>query len=109
MFGEFELSHTAGVQAYAIDPVAWGGGSHLRYDGDVGITLSDEPQLLAVNLVRSNGSWALNGHIWSTCSPSLTCPQWRNTLLPLGDRPFPRGGESRSWRHPRIRQRNPTV
>ena len=32
------------------------------YDGTTGVTLSDEPQLLAVNLVRSNGSPALTGH-----------------------------------------------
>ena len=30
-------------------------GFHLFYDGTVGVTLSDEPQLLEVNLVRSNG------------------------------------------------------
>ena len=37
-------------------------GFHLLYDGTVGVTLSDEPQLLEVNLVRSNGSPALAGH-----------------------------------------------
>ena len=47
------------MRAYAINPVASGGDFHLRYDGAVGVTLSDEPQLLAVNLVRSNGSQAL--------------------------------------------------
>ena len=59
-----ELSHNdpAGVRAYAIDSVASGGGFHLRYDGAVGVTLSDEPQLLAVDLIHSNGSQALNGH-----------------------------------------------
>ena len=64
IFGELELSHhpSAGVRAYAINPVASGGGFHLRYDGTVGVTLSDELQLLAVNLVRSNGSEALTGH-----------------------------------------------
>ena len=64
MFGELELFHhgPAGVRAYTIDPVASGGDFHLRYDGAVGLTLSDEPQLLAVNLVRSNGSQALTGH-----------------------------------------------
>ena len=64
IFGELELSHhaPAGMRAYAITPVASGGGFHLRYDGTVGVTLSDEPQLLAVNLVRSNGSQALTKH-----------------------------------------------
>ena len=32
------------------------------YDSAVGVTLSDEPKLLAVNVVRSNGSQALTGH-----------------------------------------------
>ena len=64
IFIELELSHhaPAGVRAYAVDPVASGGGIHLRYDGAVGVTLSDEPQVLAVNVDRSNGSQALTGH-----------------------------------------------
>ena len=72
MFGELELSHHApvGVPAYAINSVAPGEGFCFRYGGALGITLSHEPQLLAVNLVRSNGSPALAGHIWSSCFPS---------------------------------------
>ena len=64
VFGELTLSHhaTTGVSAYAIDPTATGGGFHLLYDGTVGVTFSDEPQLLEVNLVCSNGSPALTGH-----------------------------------------------
>ena len=64
LFGELELSHhtPSGVRAHTINPVACGGGFHLRYDGAVGVTSSDEPQLLAVNSVRSNGSQALIGH-----------------------------------------------
>ena len=50
------------MRAYANYPVASSGGFHLRYDGTVGVTLSDELQLLAVDLVRSNGSQALTGH-----------------------------------------------
>ena len=67
VFGELTLSHHAatGVFAYAIDPIAAGGGFHLLYDGIVGVTLSDEAQLLEVNLVRSNGSPALTGHYLS--------------------------------------------
>ena len=63
-FGELNLSHhaTTGVPAYAIDPIAADNGFHLLYDGTVGVTLSDQPQLLEVNLVRSNGSPALTGH-----------------------------------------------
>ena len=65
VFGELTLSHhaTTGVSAYAIDPTATNGGFHLFYDGTVGVTLSDEPQLLEVNLVRSNGLPALTGHL----------------------------------------------
>ena len=57
------MSHhaTTGVSAYAIDPTATDGGFHLLYDGAVSVTLSDEPQLLEVNLVRSNGSPTLTG------------------------------------------------
>ena len=64
VFGELTLSHhaTTGVSAHAIDPIAEDGGFHLLYEGTVGVTLSDEPQLLEVNLVRSNGSPALTGH-----------------------------------------------
>ena len=60
-----ELSHhaTTGVSAYAIDFTATDGGFHLLLDdGTVGVTLSDEPQLLEGNLVRSYGSPALIGH-----------------------------------------------
>ena len=64
VFGELTLSHHSktGVSAHAIDPIAEVGGFHLLYEGTVGVTLSDEPQLLEVNLVRSNGSPALTGH-----------------------------------------------
>ena len=49
------------MSAYAIDPTAADGGFHPLYDGAVGVTLSDEPRLLEVNLVRCNGSPALTG------------------------------------------------
>ena len=64
VFGELTLSHhaTTGVSAYAIDPTATDGGFHLLYDGTVGVTLSDEPQLLEVNLMRSNGSPPVTEH-----------------------------------------------
>ena len=64
VLGELTLSHhaTTGVSAYAIDLTATDDSFHLLYDGNVGVTLSDEPQLLEVNLVRSNGSPALTGH-----------------------------------------------
>ena len=76
MFGELELSHHApvGVRAYAIDPVTLGGSFHLRYDGAVGVTLSDEPQLLAVNMVCSNGSWARTRHYLVDMLPQFDLP-----------------------------------
>ena len=63
VFGKLTLSHhaTTGVSAYAIDPTATDGGSPLLYDGGMDVTLSGEPQLLEVNLVRSNDSPALTG------------------------------------------------
>ena len=53
---------TKGVAAYAVDPAATNGAFHLLYDSTTSVALSDEPQLLAVNLVRSNGSPALTEH-----------------------------------------------
>ena len=50
------------MRAYAVKPVASGGGFHICYDGAVSITLSHEPKLLAVNVVRRNDSQALTGH-----------------------------------------------
>ena len=64
VLGELTFSHhaTAGVAAFVVDPAPSNGAFHLRFDGTTGVTLSDEPQLLAVNLVRSNGSPTLTGH-----------------------------------------------
>ena len=61
---ELTLSHhtTAGLAVYAVDPAPSNGAFHFFYVGITGVTLSDEPQPLAVNLVRSNGSPALTGH-----------------------------------------------
>ena len=64
VFGELTLPHHAktGVVACDIDPTATDGGFHLLYGGIVGVILSDEPQPLEVNFVRSHGSPALIGH-----------------------------------------------
>ena len=64
VFGEMTLSHHAptGASDFVPGPLASGGGFHLRYDGADRVTLSDEPQLLAINFVRSNGLPALTGH-----------------------------------------------
>lgn len=63
-FDELPMSHHAptGVSAYAIDPFASDVCFHLRYDSTVDVTLSDESQLLAVNLSLSNGFSVLTGH-----------------------------------------------
>ena len=55
IIGELEVTHQApaGVRAYAMNPVASGEGFHLRYDGAVGVPVSNELQFLAVNLVNS--------------------------------------------------------
>ena len=64
VFGELTLSHHAmpGVAAYAVDLAATNGAFRPLYDGTTGVALSGVPQLLAVNLVRSNGSPILTGH-----------------------------------------------
>ena len=61
-FRELTPSHytSIGVSAYAVDPIAVVSTSSMN--GTVRVTLSDEPQLLEVNLVRSNGSPALTEH-----------------------------------------------
>ena len=84
--GELELSHQAlaSVRAYDINPVASGGGFHLRYDGAVGVTLFNEPQLFAGNFVRGKGSQALTGHYLVYMLPQSD--------LPLGEEPFVASG-----------------
>ena len=54
VFGELTLFHhaTTGVSAYAIDSTATDGGFHLLYYDTIGFTLSDEPQVLEVNVVQ---------------------------------------------------------
>ena len=65
------LSHhaTTRVAAYAVDPAATNSAFHLLYDGITDVALSDEPQLFAVNLVRSYGSPSLTGHYFVDILP----------------------------------------
>ena len=88
VFCELTLSHhaTTGVSAYANDTTATDGGFHVLSDGTVGVTLSDEPQLLEVNLVCSNGSPALTGQL---CCHSRAFFRCRSTSLPQGGRCSP--------------------
>ena len=71
VLGELTLSHHAatGVAAYAGDPAATNGAFHLLYDDTTGVAFTDEPQLVAVNLVRSNGSPALTEHYFVDILP----------------------------------------
>ena len=86
IFGELELSHhaPAGVRAYAIDPVTSGGSFHLCHDGAVGVTLSDEPQLLAVNLVRNNDSQAFTGNYLVDMLPQSDLPSVEEHFVTSG-------------------------
>lgn len=63
-FGKLTLSSHAptGVSAYCIGLIALGGGFHPRYNMTVGVTPSDEPQLLAVNLICSSAPPTPTGH-----------------------------------------------
>ena len=110
VFGELTLSHHAatGVSAYVIDPTATDAGFHLLYGGTVGVTLSDEPQLLDVNLVRSNGSPALTGqcHVDIPPQPGIRSTQERfvssgRQAFPLERCRRPRAGRPRRGR-PRL-------
>ena len=91
VLGELTLSHyaTTGVAAYAVDPAASNGAFYLRYDCTTGVTLSDEPQLLAVNLVRSNGSPSLTRNYFVDILPQTDILLGRKHLLLQDDRCFP--------------------
>ena len=96
IFGELELSHhaSAGVRAYAVNPVVSGGDFHLCYDGAVGFTLSDDPKLLKVNLVRSNGSQALTGHCLVDMLPQSDLPLEEEHFVASGRQVIPLVGVS---------------
>ena len=90
-FGELTSSNhaTTGVSAYAIDPIAADGGFHLLYDGTVGVSLSDEPQLLEVNLVRCNGSPALTGHYLDDMLPQPSILSMQEHFVASGRQVLP--------------------
>ena len=91
VFGERTLSHhdPTGASAFVPDPLASGEGFHLRYDGTDRVTMSDEPQLLAVNLVGNNGLSTRTGYYMSIYCPSLTFFLPKNILPLQGDRSSP--------------------
>ena len=86
IFAELEFSRhaSAGVWAFAVNPIPSGGGFHLCYECAVGVTLSDEPKLLAVNLVRSNGSHALTGHYLVDVIPLSDLPSEEEHFVASG-------------------------
>ena len=76
-------------RVYAINPVASGGGFHLRYEGAAGVTLSDDPQLLAVNLVRRDGSPALTEHCLVDITPQPDLPSVEEHFVASGQQVVP--------------------
>ena len=79
VMGEYFLTHNTnlGAQAYVPDFKAPDDRLHLQYAGTSGASLSSTPQLVEVNLVRANGTPALQGNYSSTpyriCHPLLDC------------------------------------
>ena len=98
MFSELSLSHHAppGVSTISVDPLASDGEVYLRYDGVVGVTLSDEEQVRAVNLVRNCGSPALAGNYLVNVMPNRSFFYIRTTSSSPGGRYFPSLALSRS-------------
>ena len=65
---------------------------HLLYDGTVGVTLSDEPQQLEVNLVSSIGSPALTGHYLDDILPQPDIFSMQEHFVASGRQVFPLTG-----------------
>ena len=70
------------------------GGFHNRYDGAVGVTLSDEPKLLAVNLFRSNSSQALTRNYLVDFLPQSDLPSEERHFVASGRQVIPLVGVS---------------
>ena len=81
------------MPAYAIRPVTSDGSFHLRYVGDVGVTLPDGPQLIAVNLVRSSGSQALTRHCLVDTRRLSDLPSGKEHFVSSGRQILPLVGE----------------
>ena len=73
VFGELTLSigddHLGSAAAYFRDRASSDNVYHLVYDG-LGVSLTDSPQLIPVNLVRRDGSPALTGHYMVDLPPA---------------------------------------
>ena len=91
VLGELEIVHHAptGMSVYAIDPGASSGSFHLRYEGAAGATPSNDPQLLAVNLVRSDGSPARTRHFLADMMLQPKVPSVEDYFVASGRQVFP--------------------
>ena len=95
------------MSVHAADPAAMGGGFHIRYEGATGVTLSDDTQLLAVNLVRSDGSPAFTGRHLVDMMPQPDLPSVEEHFVASGRQvlPFVGVGGPRAGGYPRRRPR----
>ena len=91
ILGELTLSHdaTTGVAAYAVDPAAPNGAFHLLHDSTTGLALSDEPQLVTVNLMSSNISPVLAGQNFVDILPQPDICSGQKHLVASGRRVLP--------------------
>ena len=80
------------MSARAIDPTATDGGLHLLYDGAVGVTSSDEPQLLEVNLARSPGWPALTRQYLTDMLPQPSILSMQEHFVASGRQVLPLTG-----------------
>ena len=95
--GELQLQHfgtLSGALAYKKNEHATGAAYHLRYHGTVGVTLSDEPQLLQVSLVRRNGMPALTGHYLAELLPKVAAPAGTEHFVSEGEQLLPLTGHA---------------
>lgn len=65
------------------------GGFHLRCKDAVDVTLSDEPQLLAINFIDSNGSPTLAGNHLVDMLPQSGLPSVEEHFVPFGRQVLP--------------------
>ena len=74
VFGEYTLAHQddSGAVAYVPDFTAPADQFQLRYAGPTGTSLSDDHQMIEVNLVRSNGTPALTGQYLVDMLPDVS-------------------------------------
>ena len=79
---------------YKKNDKATGAAYHLKYDGCTGVTLSDDPQLLDVALVRRNGMPALKGHYLAELLPRVGAPAGTEHFVSAGRQLLPLTGHA---------------